>query len=105
MLSAVNPRLTPKVGGTNKPLSGSLQRRRYTYRVYDYEISSYITRSRNTNELEFRYTVAKDDRKTNGVSVTANALSSGNIGTQFGCREFRGGSYNPGRRQGPQRHE
>ena len=78
MLSAVNPRLTLNVGGPNKPLSGSLQRRRYTYRVYDHGIGNYITRSRNTNELEFRYTVAKDDRETNGVSIAAdNTLTLG----------------------------
>lgn len=74
MLSAVNPRLTLNVGGTNKPLSGYLQRRRYAYRVYDHGIGSYITRSRNTNEPEFHYTVAKDDRETNGISIAADAL-------------------------------
>lgn len=101
MLSAVNPRLTLNVGGTNKPLSGSLQPRRYTYRVYDHGIGSYITRSRNTNEPEFHYTVAKDDRETNGISIAADALS----GAQVGSSEFCGGSYDPGHRQEPQRHE
>ncbi len=78
MLSAVNSRLTLNVGGTNKPLSGSLQRRRYTYRVYDHGIGNYITRSRNTNEPEFRCTVAKDGRETNGASIAAdNTLTLG----------------------------
>lgn len=72
MLSAVNPRLTLNLGGINKPLSGSLQRRRYRYRVYDHGIGSYITRSRNTNEPEFRYTVAKGDRETSGVGIAAD---------------------------------
>ena len=69
--SADNPRLALNVGGTTKTLSGTLQRRQYSYTFYDTDIRQNVTRSRNTNVLEFRYTVRKGDRDTNGVSVAA----------------------------------
>ena len=54
-----------------------------------------MTRSRDTNVLEFSYTVQKGDRDTDGVSVAANALGGGFIGANVGGTSFGGGTHRP----------
>ena len=90
-----NLRLGLNVGGSVKSLAGSVQRRQFSYSFYDSDIRQQVTRTRNTNVLEFRYTVVKGDRDTNGVSVATNALTGGNIGATVGGTSFGGGTHNP----------
>ena len=93
--SADSPTLVLRVGSSDKTLSGSLQSRQYTYSVYDHEQRQNVIRSRDTNVLEFRYTVVKGDRDTDGVSVAANALGGGNIGANVGGSQHGGGTWRP----------
>ena len=93
--SADSPTLGLNVGGSVKSLSGTLQSRQYSYTVYDHEQRRDVTRSRDTNVLEFSYTVQKGDRDTDGVSVAANALSGGFIGANVGGSQFGGGTHRP----------
>ena len=93
--SATGPTLGLNVGGSVKSLSGDLQSRRFSYSYYDTDLRETVTRSRDTNVLEFRYTVQKGDRDTDGVSVAANALGGGNIGANVGGSSFGGGTWNP----------
>ncbi len=93
--SADSPTLGLNVGGSVKSLSGTLQSRQYSYTVYDHEQRQYVTRSRDTNVLEFSYTVQKGDRDTDGVSVAANALGGGFIGANVGGSSFGGGTHRP----------
>ena len=95
MTSAESPTLVLRVGSSDKTLSGSLQSRRYSYSVYDHEQRQTVTRTRDANVLEFRYTVVKGDRDTDGVSVAANALGGGNIGASVGGSSFGGGTWYP----------
>ena len=90
-----NLRLGLTVGSSVKSLSGTLQSRQYSYTVYDHEQRRNVTRSRDTNVLEFSYTVQKGDRDTDGVSVAANALSGGFIGANVGGSSFGGGTHRP----------
>ena len=59
--SMANPELKLNVGGSVKTVSGRVTR----------------DNPRDPNRLEFRYTVQKGDRDTDGVSVAANALTGG----------------------------
>ena len=93
--SADSPTLGLNVGGSVKSLSGTLQSRQYSYTVYDHEQRQDVTRSRDTNVLEFSYTVQKGDRDTDGVSVAANALGGGFIGANVGGSQFGGGTHRP----------
>ena len=93
--SATGPTLGLNVGGSVKSLSGDLQVRRFSYSYYDTDLRETVTRSRETNVLEFRYTVQKGDRDTDGVSVAANALGGGNIGANVGGSQFVGGTWYP----------
>ena len=93
--SADSPTLGLNVGGSVKSLSGTLQSRQYSYTVYDHEQRQDVTRSRDTNVLEFSYTVQKGDRDTDGVSVAANALGGGFIGANVGGSSFGGGTHRP----------
>ena len=93
--SAASPTLGLNVGGSVKSLSGDLQVRRFSYTYYDTDLRENVTRSRETNVLEFRYTVQKGDRDTDGVSVAANALGGGNIGANVGGSSFGGGTWYP----------
>ena len=95
MTSADSPTLVLRVGSSDETLSGSLQSRQYSYTVYDHEQRQDVTRSRDTNVLEFSYTVQKGDRDTDGVSVAANALGGGNIGANVGGSSFGGGTWHP----------
>ena len=90
-----NLRLGLTVGSIVKQMTGSVQGRRYSYTVYDHEQRRNVTRWRNTNVLEFNYTVQKGDRDTDGVSVTANSMSGGNIGANVGGSDFGGGDWYP----------
>ena len=93
--SATGPTLGLNVGGSVKSLSGNLQSRRFSYTYYDTDLRETVTRSRETNVLEFRYTVQKGDRDTDGVSVAANALGGGNIGANVGGSQHGGGTWTP----------
>ena len=93
--SATSPTLKLTVGSSDKTLSGTLQSRRFSYTYYDTDLRETVTRSRETNVLEFRYTVVKGDRDTDGVSVAANALAGGSIGANVGGSSFGGGTWNP----------
>ena len=93
--SADSPTLGLNVGGSVKSLSGTLQSRQYSYTVYDHEQRQNVIRSRDTNVLEFSYTVQKGDRDTDGVSVAANALGGGFIGANVGGSSFGGGTHRP----------
>ena len=93
--SATSPTLKLTVGSSDKTLSGTLQSRRFSYTYYDTDLRETVTRSRETNVLEFRYTVVKGDRDTDGVSVAANALAGGAIGANVGGSSFGGGTWNP----------
>ena len=53
------------------------------------------TAYRDSNVLEFRYTVQTGDRDTDGVSVAANALGGGNIGANVGGSQHGGGTWRP----------
>ena len=93
--SADSPTLVLRVGSSDKTLNGTLQSRQYSYTVYDHEQRQDVTRSRDTNVLEFSYTVLKGDRDTDGVSVAANALGGGFIGANVGGSQFGGGTHRP----------
>ena len=91
--SASGPTLGLNVGGSVKSLSGNLQSQRFSYTYYD--LGQVQTAWRDANVLEFRYTVVKGDRDTDGVSVAANALGGGNIGANVGGSSFGGGTWRP----------
>ena len=91
--SADSPTLGLNVGGSVKSLSGNLQSQRFSYTYYD--LGQVQTAWRDANVLEFRYTVVKGDRDTDGVSVAANALGGGNIGANVGGSSFGGGTWRP----------
>ncbi len=91
--SADSPTLGLNVGGSVKSLSGNLQSQRFSYTYYD--LGDVQTAYRDSNVLEFRYTVQKGDRDTDGVSVAANALGGGNIGANVGGSQHGGGTWRP----------
>ena len=91
--SADSPTLVLNVGGSDKTLSGNLQSQRFSYTYYD--LGEVRTAYRDSNVLEFRYTVQKGDRDTDGVSVAANALGGGNIGANVGGSQHGGGTWRP----------
>ena len=62
--SASGPTLGLNVGGSVKSLSGNLQSQRFSYTYYD--LGQVQTAWRDANVLEFRYTVVKGDRDTDG---------------------------------------